>query len=194
MGYKHCKSTILDQGTELLRQKGYHNVGIQEILQVCGIPKGSFYNFFKSKEDFVAQCLRHYGAESTKLLEAYLRNGTHPPLDRLRRFYRTMADRFSREGCTAGCLLANLSMEVGGTNLYLAAVADEILQQHNTLITACIQEAQQMGSMTNTFPATHLAEYLQAGMAGAMSRMKVQHNRRFLDQWYTMTFTLLKAN
>lgn len=191
MGYKHCRSTILDRGTELVRQKGYHNVGINEILKVCGIPKGSFYNFFKSKEDFIEQSIRSYGAKGAKMMEEYLHDTSLPPLQRLKRFYQAMIDNFNNEGCTAGCLLSNISMEVGGTNKHLAAVTDEVFQHNTSLITACVLEAQQDGSLTKAFSAAYLAEYLQAGFSGAVSRMKVQHDRRFLDQWCAMTFALL---
>jgi len=129
MGYKHCRSTILDRGTELIRQKGYHNVGINEILKVCGIPKGSFYNFFKSKEDFIEQSMRNYGAQGASMIEQYLTDASQTPINRLKRFYQAMIENFDSEGCTSGCLLANLSMEIGGTNDHLAAVADETFQQ-----------------------------------------------------------------
>lgn len=194
MGYKHCRSTILDQGTELIRRKGYHNVGINEILKVCGIPKGSFYNFFKNKEDFIEQSIRSYGAQGTAMLEQYLMDTSYSPIHRLRRFYQAMIENFSREGCTAGCLLANLSMEIGGINAHLAAVADEMFQHNLSLVTACVLEAQKTNSLTTAFPAPYLAEYLQAGLSGAISRMKVQHDRRFLDQWHKMTFALLAPN
>lgn len=191
MGYKHCRSTILDRGTELIRQKGYHKVGINEILKVCGIPKGSFYNFFKSKEDFIEQSIRNYGAQGAAMIEQYLTDTTYLPSHRLQRFYQAMIENFSSEGCTAGCLLANLSMEIGGINAHLAAVADEMFQHNLSLVTACVLEAQEAGSLTTAFSAPYLAEYLQAGLSGAVSRMKVQHNRRFLDQWYEMTFAFL---
>ena len=37
---------ILKSAANLIAQKGYYGVGLKEILDVCGIPKGSFYYFF----------------------------------------------------------------------------------------------------------------------------------------------------
>ena len=50
MGYKHNIDTIVKKGMRLFEQRGYHAVGINDILKACAIPKGSFYNFFDSKE------------------------------------------------------------------------------------------------------------------------------------------------
>ena len=57
MGYKHNIEDIIDKGSELFRKKGYNNVGINEILKECDIPKGSFYNFFETKEEFAEKVL-----------------------------------------------------------------------------------------------------------------------------------------
>ena len=50
---------ILDAGTELMLRKGYHGTGIQQIVDAAGVPKGSFYSYFKSKEDFVLAAMEH---------------------------------------------------------------------------------------------------------------------------------------
>ena len=46
------RSSILDAGAALMLRKGYHGTGIQKIVDAAGVPKGSFYNYLKSKEDF----------------------------------------------------------------------------------------------------------------------------------------------
>ena len=61
MGYKHNIEDIIEKGTELFRKKGYNNVGINEILNTCDIPKGSFYNFFETKEEFATKVIDNYG-------------------------------------------------------------------------------------------------------------------------------------
>ncbi|MEM7513995.1 MAG: TetR/AcrR family transcriptional regulator, partial [Bacteroidota bacterium] len=68
MGYKHQAEDIINTGMELIRTKGYHNVGINEILKASNIPKGSFYNFFDSKEDFAKKALNSYGSSSLEMI------------------------------------------------------------------------------------------------------------------------------
>lgn len=51
---------ILETGSDLVLRKGFVGVGLQEILKNCGIPKGSFYHYFESKESFGCELVKHY--------------------------------------------------------------------------------------------------------------------------------------
>lgn len=191
MGYKHSRADIITKGSELIRQKGYHHVGINEILKTCNIPKGSFYNFFESKEDFVAQSMVAYSEDYNRFIRSFLEDASKSPLERLQNFYTHLIDNNNKEGCKAGCLLTNLSLEIGGINEYLAQIADEQFQKNLAPLIQCIAEGQEEGAITRQFSAAYLAEYLQAGISGAFSRMKVQRNRVYLDKWYQMTFSFI---
>jgi TetR/AcrR family transcriptional repressor of nem operon len=48
------RENLLNQGVSMLMGQGYHGTGLQEILDAVNIPKGSFYNYFGSKENFGA--------------------------------------------------------------------------------------------------------------------------------------------
>jgi TetR/AcrR family transcriptional repressor of nem operon len=50
-----AKERVLETGAAIVHRKGFHNTGIQEILKAAEIPKGSFYFYFDSKEDFGLQ-------------------------------------------------------------------------------------------------------------------------------------------
>jgi len=51
--------------------KGYNDTGIQEIIDKAGLPKGSFYNFFKSKEDFGLLVIDYFMEFYAKILTKY---------------------------------------------------------------------------------------------------------------------------
>src|SRR5688572_28308165 len=59
------KERILDAAEEIMLQKSFHSVGLNEILAAVKVPKGSFYHYFESKEHFGVELLRHYLAEAT---------------------------------------------------------------------------------------------------------------------------------
>ncbi|MGH1335751.1 MAG: TetR/AcrR family transcriptional regulator [Aureispira sp.] len=191
MGYKHNREDIIATGSELIRQKGYHHVGINEILKACKVPKGSFYNFFESKEDFVAQSLISYGEQNGAFIQDFMTDESKSPLERLKTMYTCFIEAHASEGCKGGCLVANLSLEIGGTNAFLAQVSDAQFQNNISPITQCILEGQEQGEIIRDFSASYLAEYLHAGICGAFSRMKVQRNRVYLDKWYQMTFAFI---
>ena len=51
---------LLEAGVTLFAEKGFHGTGVKDIVERAGVPKGSFYNYFDSKEAFGAAILRHY--------------------------------------------------------------------------------------------------------------------------------------
>jgi TetR/AcrR family transcriptional repressor of nem operon len=193
MGYKYHKEDIIALGAELIRKNGYHNVGINEILKVCAIPKGSFYNFFSSKEDFIEQSLQLYGSKHLELIRSFLDTEEPSPTQRLRNLYEHIINVNDQEGCNSGCLIDNLSVELGGSNPSIAKVIDEQFQEIMLEIAPCVQKGQDLGEITQKFSALYIAEYIQAGIGGAFARMKAQNNRTYLDKWYTMIFEFIAA-
>jgi TetR/AcrR family transcriptional repressor of nem operon len=193
MGYKYQKEDIITLGSELIRKNGYHNVGINEILKTCAIPKGSFYNFFSSKEDFVEQSIQLYSLKNLDLIRSFLNTEEPSPTQRLRNFYEYVLNINHEEGCNGGCLLNNLSIELAGINAPIAKIIDQQFQEMLVELSSCVQEGQDKGEITQKFSALYIAEYIHAGIGGAFSRMKAQNNRTYLDKWYAMTFEFIAA-
>ena len=191
MGYKHNIEDIIDKGTELFRKKGYNNVGINEILKECEIPKGSFYNFFETKEDFAEKVIDKYGVNSLKMISDALSDQSISPLNRLRQFYSMLIDFNEKDGFDAGCLVNNLSVEVGGFIPGISKAAEKNFKVMVGEIANCVEEGQKHGEIIDTMPAEDIAEYMHAGIFGAFSRMKVNRDRVYLDKWFKMTFEFI---
>lgn len=191
MGYKHDVKDIIDKGAELFRKKGYNNVGINEILKECDIPKGSFYNFFDSKETFAKKVIDDYGLNSLKMIHGALSDQNVSPLKRLKDFYAMLIDMNEQDGFDGGCLINNLSSEVGGLNKTISDATDSNFSMWVNEIARCVAEGQKQGEIINSMPAVDIAEYLHAGISGAFSRMKVNRDRVYLDKWYRMTFDFI---
>ncbi len=188
MGYKHSIEDIIDKGSELFRKKGYNNVGINEILKACEIPKGSFYNFFETKEEFAEKVIAKYGEDSLIMISKALGDKEVSPLTRLKSFYAMLISSNEMDGFNAGCLVTNLSMEVGGFNQVISDATNRSFKLWVEEIAKCVAEGQMQGEIIDHMPSEEIAEYLHAGISGAFSRMKVNKNRDFLDTWYKLSF------
>ena len=193
MGYKHNIEDIIGKGTELFRKKGYNNVGINEILKACEIPKGSFYNFFETKDDFAEKVIDNYGEDSLKMITRSLSDQSRSPLDRLKDFYLMLIERNEKDGFDSGCLVTNLSMEVGGFNRKISNATNRSFTSWVKEIAKCVQEGQLKREIIDHLPAEDIAEYTHTGISGAFSRMKVNKDRTYLDKWYAMTFDFISA-
>jgi len=66
---KEIRKKLLEAGVSIFIDQGYHGTGIQEVVDKAGIPKGSFYNYFKSKEDFGSKTIVHFGEQFKEFLE-----------------------------------------------------------------------------------------------------------------------------
>ena len=66
------KATLIDVGTRLILEQGYHQTGIQDVLRAAGVPKGSFYYYFPSKEAFAREVIAQFAAAYLARLEQYV--------------------------------------------------------------------------------------------------------------------------
>ena len=188
MNQKHNKQDIIARGEALFRRRGYHNTGINEILKDCSISKGVFYNYFSSKEDYLIQSVVYYGERMYVHIAHFLQDRSRPPIERLRALYQSLMDYAVAENCEYGCLVYNLSFEVAGMSKEVARELDVQFERWLELVTACIEEGQQDGSIITDQPAYELASVLHTSVNGAHGRVK---SRRSIEPMELMVNTLL---
>jgi TetR/AcrR family transcriptional repressor of nem operon len=192
MNRKHNKNEILAIGRDIFRKNGYANTGINEILKAAKIPKGSFYNFFESKEDFVIQALDDYSTFMKNMMRPVLSDYTKSPLKRLREIYQMIIDSNEQEGLIGGCFVNTISQEVAGINDEIAKSADKNFYRLILLIGQTIAEGQEKGEIRDDFTPKELAEYLHTGFYGAMSRMKANRTSNAMNLFYDIAFTFIR--
>src|SRR3954465_14067229 len=112
MSKESTKTVLLETGKSVFLAKGYNNSGIEAILHAAGVPKGSFYYYFVSKEDFGLQVLNRFAEEIQDNFERSLGDTTLPPLERLKRYFEDVCIRLEARECRNGCLVGNLSQEL----------------------------------------------------------------------------------
>lgn len=192
MGYKHSKEDIMKIGYEVFRKNGYHHVGINQILKEAGLPKGSFYNFFESKEHFAQQVITYYGdSNSMWLTEFFSQEGS--PLQVIKDFYYSLIGYNEADDYASGCLVNNMSHELGRLNDELASVSNKYFLDWVAIIAAKVKEGQEAEEIREDYTAQELAEYLHASFYGSFSRMKLTRSRLFMDQWLDMSMAFITA-
>ncbi|MEL6133457.1 MAG: TetR/AcrR family transcriptional regulator [Bacteroidota bacterium] len=191
MRKRHNKEEIIRSGMDLIRKQGYHHTGINDILKVAHIPKGSFYNFFESKEVFGEEVIKAYGDQQLKFLEKMLKHNTSTPLNRIVNLYQTIYGYNEREAFRHGCLVNNISNEVAGDNDKLAEASDEQFRRWVEVIAETIAEGQELGEIRDDISANKLAHLIHTNLFGALSRMKASRSREILDMVLDMNVQYL---
>ncbi len=176
------KENLLNQGVILLMQQGYHGTGLKEILDAVQIPKGSFYNYFGSKENFGAEVIQHYINPFIEQLNNHLQNPHIDALTALRRYFNESILELENTEFKSGCLLGNLMGELGGSNELCRTALQTALNRYRDLLASGLARAQQEGSVRNDRSATELADLLLNTWQGALLRMKIDKSSALLHQ------------
>jgi TetR/AcrR family transcriptional repressor of nem operon len=182
------KEKLLDTGLALLLQHGYNDLGVQALLQAAGVPKGSFYHHFESKEDFALKVVDRYMTAVHGGLDQCLGNTRLRPLERIRAFFAAVEDSYHREGYL-GCMLGGLGQELSGVNETFRKKIEGCLSYIASRLATCLEEATRSGELPESTDPGALANVLVNCWEGAALRSRLLRNpaplRAMLDFYFS---------
>ncbi|OBH15511.1 TetR family transcriptional regulator [Mycobacterium sp. E1715] len=182
---------LLAAGLELVHARGFSASGVKDITDAAGVPKGSFYAYFPSKEAFAAAILEHYWADIEARLLPIL-DEAGPAQDRITRFFHALADEHEAGDFLLGCLIGNLSLELGGSSEPVRAELVRILDRWGAALTECVRSGQRRsGGVRRDLAAPELASQLIEAWEGAALRGKVTRSRAPYDRFEATTVPAL---
>lgn len=181
------KQRLLDLGRDLLLKHGYADLGIQRVLAAAGVPKGSFYHHFESKEDFALQVIDQYMDEVHAGLDECLGDEATPPLDRVRNFFEGTIEKYREEGLM-GCLLGGLGQELSGVSDTFRVKLEGCFSEIAERIAPCLDEARSRGELPPGTDAAELAHLLVDCWEGAALRSRMRRDHRPLQSMLDFYF------
>ncbi|NOQ14905.1 MAG: TetR family transcriptional regulator [Methyloprofundus sp.] len=177
------REKLLDQGVNMLLTQGYHGTGIKEILDIVQIPKGSFYNYFSSKEEFAAEAITHYIEPFIQRLDTHLQDPQLDALSALKRYYAELIIEVEQGGYKGGCLLGNLMGEIGDTSEICNRALKLAVERYKKLQQSALLRAQQEGTVRKDRSAESMADLLVNNWQGALLRMKIEQSVQPLQEF-----------
>lgn len=182
---------LLAAGLDLVHARGFAASGVKDITDAAGVPKGSFYAYFRSKEAFAAAILEHYWADiEARLLPILDADGS--ARERITRFFHALADEHETGNFLLGCLVGNLSLELGGSSDQVRAELVRILDRWDTAVAECVRSGQSgSGEIRADLDAKELAAQLIEAWEGAALRGKVTRSRGPYDRFEEVTVPAL---
>jgi TetR/AcrR family transcriptional repressor of nem operon len=182
------KTTLIKTGMDLMLQKGYSNTGIQEVLTASNVPKGSFYHYFDSKEQFAVAIIRYFDQICSEDLQQILSNRERSPIERLRDYCEYSKANLVAQECSKGCLIGNLSQEMSDQSEVLRKELSFVMNKRRDTLAACIEEAQRLKEIRSSTSAHKLAEFFSAAWGGAVMMAKTVKNSESLDVFIELMF------
>lgn len=183
---RELREKLLDQGVALLMEQGYHGTGLQELVRSVGVPKGSFYNYFPSKEAFSAEVVKHYIEPFITQLDGHLRRPDVNAETALKAYFNELIEETERRGFKGGCLLGNLIGEIGDTSDLCQLSLREAVRRYRDKLQEGLARAQREGSFRKDLDAKDMADFLVNVWQGALLRMKIERSVRPLAQFCAM--------
>jgi TetR/AcrR family transcriptional repressor of nem operon len=174
---------LLAAGLALFLRQGYNATGIQQITDQAGVPKGSFYNHFDSKEAFGAAIVDRYAAYSQRSWQRMMHTAPAEPLASIRHVFDQMLEHHARAGgASSGCLIGNFAAEI--------ALASELCRERllaaqlawRERLAGLIAAGQARSEIRNDMDPNALSALTWSVWEGALLRMKVEGSVRALRE------------
>ena len=179
----------MEVGVALFAERGFHGTGIKEIVDAAGVPKGSFYNYFQSKEDFAVEIIRYYSELHAEKWKTYLEQGLEE--DALQRLYNSlilMIEYHEQKSVRTGCLVGNLSAELAETSELCREALRLSMDAWCQQFAYHIRRAQEQKTVRTDISAEELAVLFWNTWEGSLLRMKIENSTAPLYQSISLLF------
>ncbi|HEY0789602.1 MAG TPA: TetR family transcriptional regulator C-terminal domain-containing protein [Chthoniobacterales bacterium] len=170
------KAKILDAAQEIMLTKGFHAVGLNEILTAVKVPKGSFYHYFPSKEQFGVELIGHYIEQSTARLETFFAPSDADALQKFSDYWGALIGRMTESHCRECCLVVKLGLEVANLSEPMREVLAQGMKTWRMIYMRALQEGRVDGSIRQDVNPTAASALIQDTWQGAMQRMLVERS------------------
>jgi TetR/AcrR family transcriptional repressor of nem operon len=187
----NVREQIVEAGLKTLLQKGFNACGVRDITAAAGVPTGSFYNHFESKEALGAEIVELYAREDSRRKD--LRDRTLPPLERLRRHFAGLNEMYADLGYGRGCLLGNFSAELADQSPLIRGRLASLSASWTKDIEDAVRDAQADGAVSDRIEPADLAAFLLDSYEGVLLRARVEKSSAPLDRFMTIAFARLLA-
>jgi len=164
------KENVVAAALGQFHRRGYNGSGVKDITDAAGLPKGSFYNYFASKEEMAVEALRRYGAGREL---GRLKDPSLPPLARLRAHFVFLAEDIERVGVECGCMFGNFATEIAGLNPVLREAVADGFGRWVEAVTETLREAVAAGELDADRDVDLIARTLVRGWEGSVLHAKV---------------------
>jgi TetR/AcrR family transcriptional repressor of nem operon len=190
-----AREKILSAARSLIELRGYSALGVAEICKTAGVPKGSFYYFFDSKEALALAVIDEQWATQRRDWTRIL-NSDAEPLQRLRQLFEETeaGQRAGQQSCgtVSGCMFGNLTLEMSNQTEAVRKRLQEIFDAQVEMVDSAITEALERGEVTVTDTRV-AARSVIAQLEGQVLFAKLYNNASQLSALWTNCLAMLGA-
>jgi TetR/AcrR family transcriptional regulator, transcriptional repressor for nem operon len=181
------KQQIVDAGLAELHARGYAACSVEDITKAAGVPKGSFYNHFASKEQFAVDAVRRYFQVSGWPGSSAATSA----VGRLRAGFDALSDGARERAYSRGCMWGNLANEVADHSPAIRGELAEGLDAWSAIVTELVTAAQRCGELSLSGDPAQIGRFIVNAWEGALTRSRVVRTSQPIDDFFEMVFGAL---
>ena len=175
-GFDDTRRELVRTGIELLTERSFSATGIDAVVKQLGVPKGSFYHYFDSKEAYGLAVLQAYDEYFCRKLDRHLLDEERVPLERISGFVSDARHGLERFDFRRGCLVGNLGQEISTLPPAYRARLIEVLNGWEQRVSACLDLAQARGDISPGARCAEMATCFWIGWEGAVQRARLERS------------------
>lgn len=189
MGGINKRDHLIKTGQELIWSKGYDLCSIKDITSKAGLPKGSFYHYFDSKEKFALEAMQQFLDESKEQLPDD--NFDLRTLEKLidRRISAVSNIEFSKECYMSVMCHAYSDQEDSFRQSVLSAI-----DKSNDTMLGLLTALNNKSLINSTLSLAELLEFIDFSWRGARLKARISKSDNSLKTFKKSLFTLIKLS
>jgi TetR/AcrR family transcriptional regulator, transcriptional repressor for nem operon len=188
MARPSLREKLASSAVDTLHASGFNGCSIQDITDAAGVPKGSFFNHFESKEALAIDALGRY-LKNNRL--DILLDTTNSPLERLKNHFTYLADKLERYDFQRGCLLGNFANEMADAYPKMREELRMAFEFWCKTVESVLREAQTAGDIDPRHDPGQLGRFLVNAWEGVILRLKITRDRGPIDEFFHICFKVL---
>lgn len=183
------RQSLIKVGTDVIGSHGFNPTGLNTVLKTAGVPKGSFYYYFASKEDFGLAIIDEFAIAYNEKIDSFLSDTKVSPLQRIRNYLQNGLETISEGKCKRGCLIGTLGQELSSQNETFRVRLDHVFEGWKLQVGTCLQAAVDCGELSKDTDIEQLSEFLLSGWQGAILRAKMHSSISPLQAFIDTAFS-----
>lgn len=184
---------LIESGLKLISKQGFAGSGVADITASAGVPKGSFYQYFESKQSYAIELLDDYWRAIEDKHTKVLLDDRYAPLDRIARHFHSIGQDHKQQKYALGCLIGNLGVEIAGAGENAQVKLRQILKRWASLLSNCLKKAKEVDDLDRKQDVEELAAALIESWEGAVMRSKIERGGASLKRFETVVLPRLLA-
>jgi TetR/AcrR family transcriptional regulator, transcriptional repressor for nem operon len=167
---------LLEASICAIRAQGYSATAVDDICRRAGVTKGSFFHYFKSKDDLAIAAVAHWRAMTETLYSSAPYHHAEDPLDRLLGYIDFRNDILTGELPSCTCLLGTLVQETYDTHPAIRRACEQALTSHIAELTRYVAEAKSLHAPAAAWSAESAGNFIEAALQGSFILAKANHS------------------